>query len=328
MKFEPARPEATNILAGIGGVSGSGKTYSALLLATGMGGKIAVIDTEKKRALYYAREFSFDHGALDAPFTPSRYMEAITSAGKHVGPGGTVIVDSASHEWEGEGGLRDWAAKRQKDFSERWKGDPEKYTLMAWSEPKLQHQQLVNLVTRTDFNLILCFRAREKIKLVDVKGDDGKTSRKVLPAGIKPISEKDFAFEMVFFAVMSPERPGVPIWTHKNLMRGLTSVFPEGEQITAETGKRLAEWARGEEEVRRWVDRNGEPLGWQHDRIAVALTEFKDLWDKDRVNMTNHRNLKLLGSYLPKVPEGEIRKVAEGWFAEMSKSLETEMKGG
>lgn len=326
MKFEPARPEATNILAGIGGVSGSGKTYSALLLATGMGGKIAVIDTEKKRALYYAREFAFDHGSLDAPFTPAKYMEAITSAGKHVGPGGTVIVDSASHEWEGEGGLRDWAAKRQHDFAARFKGDPEKYTLMAWSEPKLQHHQLVNLVTRTDFNLILCFRAREKIKLVDVKDDSGKVSRKVLPAGIKPISEKDFAFEMVFFAVMSPENPGVPIWTHKNLMRGLVPVFPAGERITVDTGKRLAEWARGEEEMRTWVDRDGKPLGGDHDRIGTALKEFDELWNKDRVNMTNSRNLRLLGSYLPKVPGGEIRKVAEDWFAEMSKSLEAEQK--
>src|SRR5260364_9396 len=42
------------------GPSGSGKTYSALLLAKGIGGRIAVIDTEHGSASLYADVLDFD----------------------------------------------------------------------------------------------------------------------------------------------------------------------------------------------------------------------------------------------------------------------------
>lgn len=330
-EFKPARPVRTNVLCGLGGVSGSGKTYSALTLATGMGGKIAVIDTERGRALHYARDFAFDHATLEPPFTPARHIEMIQKAGSHVGHDGIVILDSMSHEWEGDGGLRDWAAKRQEEFAKRFKGKPDAYTLMAWSEPKLSHQKLVNYITRVDFHLILCFRAREKVKMVDITDDDGRTTRKVIPAGIRPISEKDFAFEVTFFGVMSPEDPGVPEWTFKSLMRGLWPVFPEGERIDVETGKRLARWAAGEplkepEMPNFWVDKTGAQVGPNHERISEALDLFEKEWNIDKDRMSHHRNLKLLDMYIRKTPEGRVRNVVEAWHSEMAKILDEDLK--
>lgn len=331
--FVPARRRATNVLAGLGGTSGSGKTRSALLLASGMGGKIAVIDSERGRALHYAEDFKFDHAEIEPPYTPARYVAMMEQAGKHVGAGGVVIVDSMSHEWAGEGGIRDSATQRQKDFAAKWGGSPDKYGLLAWSDPKQQHQALVEYLLKVDFHVILCFRGREKVKFVDTVDDKGKSVQKVMNVGIKPISEKDFAFEMTFFAVMSPETPGVPLWTHKALMKGLHPVFRDGKQIDVDTGKRLAAWAAGTkavkketEEVSIWVDREGKQVGEPHERIRSALDAFEKAWNADKDRMSHHRNLALLTAYQKKAPSGEIKKVIGDWIADMNAILQADYK--
>ncbi|CAI3960801.1 RecA/RadA recombinase (RecA) (PDB:1B22), partial [Commensalibacter communis] len=89
--LQPAVRQKINLLFAIAGASGSGKTYSALLLAQGIAGKngkIAVIDTEAGRSLQYAPKngeqadhnkgtFDFLHLDFQPPFTPERYIEAI-----------------------------------------------------------------------------------------------------------------------------------------------------------------------------------------------------------------------------------------------------------
>ena len=85
--------------------SGSGKTYGALKTAYGLCGdwsKICVIDTERDSASLYADMGEFNTINLSAPYTPERFIEAIKAAedaGMEV-----IIVDSITHEWNGEGG--------------------------------------------------------------------------------------------------------------------------------------------------------------------------------------------------------------------------------
>src|SRR5262245_7624735 len=98
--LKPAVREQVPLLTGIVGASGSGKTWSALELATGIqqvtGGDIAVIDTEAKRALHYSDHFKFKHLDFRAPFSSTRYLEAFRYC---VDQGAKVIVtDSMSHE--------------------------------------------------------------------------------------------------------------------------------------------------------------------------------------------------------------------------------------
>ena len=82
--IKPAVREQVPVMVGLMGASGSGKTYSAIRLATGIqrvtGGDICVIDTESRRALHYADDFKFLHMQFDAPFGPLRYLEAIKAA--------------------------------------------------------------------------------------------------------------------------------------------------------------------------------------------------------------------------------------------------------
>src|SRR5438128_3503645 len=96
----PAVREATPLLVGLIGPSSSGKTFSALRLATGIqrvsGGEIFVIDTEARRALHYAEKFTFRHVPFGAPFGPLDYLTAIEHC---IARGAkTIVVDSISHE--------------------------------------------------------------------------------------------------------------------------------------------------------------------------------------------------------------------------------------
>ena len=83
MGFQKAVRSKAKTRVAIDGASGSGKTYSALLLAKGIGGKIAMVDTENKSGSLYAGSKDipeFDVMELSSPFTPERFMEAVKLA--------------------------------------------------------------------------------------------------------------------------------------------------------------------------------------------------------------------------------------------------------
>ncbi|MGY8832331.1 MAG: AAA family ATPase, partial [Pseudomonadales bacterium] len=78
--FKKAERKQAKLRLALAGPSGAGKTYSALLIAKGIGGKIAVLDTEKGSASLYSDLVDFDVVDLTAPFTPERYIEVIAAA--------------------------------------------------------------------------------------------------------------------------------------------------------------------------------------------------------------------------------------------------------
>jgi hypothetical protein len=108
-QFAPAVRSQVSLLIALAGASGSAARRSRRCrLAKGMApsGKIAFIDTEARRGLHYAGQFNFLHTDMRPPFRPERFIEASTppKAGAEV-----VIIDSFSHEYDGEGGIMDWA---------------------------------------------------------------------------------------------------------------------------------------------------------------------------------------------------------------------------
>ena len=108
MELRKTNRSQAKIRLALQGPSGSGKTYSSLLIAYGLckdWNKIAVIDTENKSADLYAHLGEYNVITLTAPFSPERYIEAIETCeqeGIEV-----IIIDSLSHEWEGDGGILD-----------------------------------------------------------------------------------------------------------------------------------------------------------------------------------------------------------------------------
>lgn len=131
MKFEKAMRKKAKLRLALTGPSGSGKTYSALLIAKGIGGKIAVVDTEKGSASLYSDIADFDVLELEPPFSPERFIEAINAA-EQAGYD-SIVIDSITHEWGGVGGcleLVDTIAKT------KFRGN----SWSAWSEINPRHR--------------------------------------------------------------------------------------------------------------------------------------------------------------------------------------------
>ena len=169
-------------------ISGGGKTHTALEVAYGLAKgnaqKVGLLDTENKRGSLYSdvlknpegKVQKFKIGDLYPPFTPQRYIDAIKAfqeAGVEV-----LVIDSGSHEWEGEGGCEDIAHA----------GNPKNPN---WAAAKREHKRFLNAALQCDMHVVLCLRAREKVKLV--KDGQGKTTYE--PQGVMPICEKNLMFE-------------------------------------------------------------------------------------------------------------------------------------
>ena len=237
---KPAVRTSVPSLVSLFGPSGSGKTYSALRLAKGMqeivGGEIYGIDTEAKRMLHYADEFDFKHLPFIAPFSPLDYLAAIEYCVEQGAK--TIIVDSMSHEHEGPGGVLEWHdAEMDGDF---------KKSMLAWAKPKAARRRLLNTVIQLGCNLLLCFRAKEKLELVT-----GKEPKK---RGWMPIGGEEFVYDMTLSALLYPVSGGIPTWKPTlpgerqmvKLPNYLEPIFVENKPLDESIGRSLAEWAGGQ----------------------------------------------------------------------------------
>lgn len=231
-QFAPAKREQVSLLIALAGASGSGKTYSALRLAKGMApaGKIAFIDTEARRGLHYAEEFEFLHSDMRPPFWPAAFIEGIHAA--EAAGAEVVIIDSFSHEYDGQGGITEWADEIEQAGTK---------SPGNWKIPKRAHKTLMNALLQCRASIIFCLRADEKIRIAR---ENGKTV--VEPLGWMPICEKRFMFEMTASFTLTPDRPGIPHFDlpHK-LQRQHRGMFTDTKPIGEDSGIALAEWARG-----------------------------------------------------------------------------------
>jgi hypothetical protein len=234
MEIKRAVRHSVNLISSIAGVSGSGKTFSALLMAGGLagpGGKIGFIDTENGRGSMYADAAGiiaaipqgYDVIELAAPFTPARYIEAIDAfekAGYRV-----LAIDSASHEWEGVGGCSDMA--------EADKG--------RWNRAKRENKKFVTRLLNSNMHIIVCLRAREKSKIIDKKDSpDGKEH--IISLGILPVSEKNFPFEMMLsFLVDEKTHVATPI----KLPEQFQKLFATPKMLSKSDGDKIREWNEG-----------------------------------------------------------------------------------
>jgi hypothetical protein len=242
LTIRPAKRENVWLLLGLAGGTGSGKTYSAMRLAKGLSGdkRFAVVDTENGRASHYADDFAFDVVDLDAPFRPERYQEAIdtcVNAGHKV-----VVVDSMSHEWDGDGGMLDW---QEEEFQRMGSRDAVKMT--SWIAPKAAHRKFVTRLLQVPAHVIVCFRAAEKVDMVrDEKGKMQVVPKRSLVGldGWVPIAEKRLPFELTLSALLTPDAPGLP--KPIKLQDQHRPFLPLDSPITERTGADLGRWAAGE----------------------------------------------------------------------------------
>jgi len=210
------------------------------------GGEIYFIDTEAGRALHYSDQFKFQHVPFEAPFGSLDYLQVIRQC---VDAGAAVtIIDSASHEHEGEGGYLQTHDREVERLSRGDEGRRHAVNFPAWAKPSRERRQLINGIVQLNTNLIWCFRAKEKVK---PEKRNGRTE--VVEQGFMPISGDELLYEMTLNALLTPRARGVPTWDSnypgERKMMKLPHQFKWLENRDApldeEAGRRLADWARG-----------------------------------------------------------------------------------
>ena len=218
MEIRIAQRKQAKLKMSLQGPSGSGKTYSSLLLAKGMAGdwgKVVVIDTENESSNLYAHLGDFKVLSLKGPFTPEKYIDAITiceQAGMEV-----IIIDSVTHEWE-----------NLLDFHSNLQGN----SFTNWAKVTPRHSAFVQKILQSPCHIIATMRTKQDYVLNEKNG-------KMVPekVGLKPVQRDgmDYEFTLVFDldsknnAVASKDRTGL--------------FYGQPEQrLTEETGKRLMDW--------------------------------------------------------------------------------------
>ena len=262
MQLQKATRKKSKLRLNISGPAGSGKTYSALLMAKGLvkdWGKIAVIDTENGSASLYSHLGDFQTIDMQAPFTPESYIKAIdicVAAGMEC-----IILDSSSHEWSGPGGcieINEHLAQT------KFKGN----TWSAWSQTTPRHDAFVQKVLQCAAHVITCTRSKMETVMTDDK--------KVKKLGMKDIQREGWEYELT--VSLSIDRD-----THTAIAsKDRTEIF-EGKDpfiITEATGELIRKWCEQGEDPAKLAADKAQELAHYIDKLSMCesvadLKEYK-----------------------------------------------------
>lgn len=219
MTFQRASRKKAKLKLAICGPSGSGKTFSALRLASGLSDKVAFIDTENGSASLYSDRFAFDVMDLAPPYTPAKFIAAINDA---VAAGyGVVVIDSATHLWEGV--LEEKAVQDAR---------PGANSYTNWNEAGKKFKGSIDVVRQSAIHVIFCMRS--KMSYVLEENDKGKkVPRKV---GMEPVIREgtEYEFSTIFEIDMAHQA---------HVTKDRTGLFVDTVfQVSEDTAKKLLEW--------------------------------------------------------------------------------------
>lgn len=236
IEIREARRHGARVVIGLQGLSGSGKTYTAMQLAYGLANgdaqKIGFLDTENRRGSLYADSLRnskgevqrFLIGDLMPPFSPQRYISAIEAferAGVEV-----LVIDSVSHEWAGMGGCYDIAKNTTKRIDD-------------WLTAKNEHKRFMNAMLQSPMHIIACIREQRK---TDFK--DPKNPRDL---GLMPVQESAFVFELTASLQMHAEGRAQTVL---KCPEDLRPYIGRGEgYITARDGHAIRQWVDGADQI-------------------------------------------------------------------------------
>jgi hypothetical protein len=221
MEIRPAQRKKAKLRLGIAAPSGAGKTYSSLLLAFGLGGKIGLIDTEHGSGDLYAHLGEYDIIQIEAPYSVKKYTDAI-HAFEEAGYT-TIIIDSLTHAWAGDGGLLDKQGKM---------ADRGTNSFAAWRTITPEHNALVDSMLKSPCHIIATMRAKQEYVLET--NDKGKQQPKKV--GMAPVQREGMEYE---FTVMLD----VDMHHIASASKDRTSLF-DGQffKIDKGTGETLLQW--------------------------------------------------------------------------------------
>lgn len=229
--FSPVERQQAKLRLALTGVSGAGKTLSALYIAYGMTGdwgKIALIDTEHERARFYANREDLGTGGflyapMAPPYSPEKYKSMVEEGANAVGSDGVVIVDSLSHAWNNEGGVL--------EIKDRIASQAGKTSYTAWGEAGRYQNSLINTILSVPCHTIVTMRSKMEYALVE--NDKGKSVPKKV--GLAPVQREDTEYE--FDIVLDIDRNHVATTS-----KDTTFLDTFADVITPKLGEDLRIW--------------------------------------------------------------------------------------
>lgn len=224
--FVKAKRSQSKLRLALIGPSGSGKTYSALLIAQGLGGKIAMLDSERGSGSLYSDLVDYDISDLHPPFTPERYIQAINEAEK--AGYNVLIIDSLSHAWSGQGGILEFVDRASQ---------VQRNNFAAWREASPKHNSLVDAILGADLHVIVTMRSKTAW---EVQKDEKTGKTRPVKIGLAPVQRDGLEYE--FTCVLELSVDGHIATASKDR----TGLF-DGRYITpdTETGEMLKDWLVG-----------------------------------------------------------------------------------
>lgn len=222
MAFVKATKAKSKARIALCGPSGSGKTFTSLTMATNMGEKVAVIDTERGSASKYADEFQFDVMELES-FHPQKFIDGIREA--EAAGYDVLVIDSLSHAWMGKDGaleLVDKTALKSKSNN----------TFTAWREVTPLHNALVDAIIQSRMHVIVTMRSKTEYVMETVNGK--QVPKKV---GMAPIQRDGMEYEFDIVGDMDFDNNLIITKTRCRKLTGEVIKRPGGE-----TAEIIKEW--------------------------------------------------------------------------------------
>jgi len=219
-EFHKAERKKGKLRLAIAGPAGSGKTYSALLMALGLGGRIAMIDTERGSGELYDHLGQYDACTIHPPFEPKKYVEAIKAA-EDLGYE-TIIIDYLSHAWVGQGGLLDVHGHIADKTGNSWS---------AWRQVTPKHNELVDAMLQSKCHIIATMRSKMEYAQVEENG-----KKQVKKLGMSPIQRDGMEYEFTVFIDLDQQHTATTTKDRTTLFDGQYFV------PNVETGKTLLAW--------------------------------------------------------------------------------------
>jgi hypothetical protein len=244
--FRPATRQKVKLRMAIDGVSGSGKTFTALRMATALGKKIAVINTESGAVEKYLGlapdgvPFQFDVCELN-DFAPSKYTESILAAG--ASGYDVLIIDSLSHAWAGSGGAL--------ELKDRKGGN----SFTAWKDITPMQNQMIEAVLRSPCHVIVTMRSKQEYVLE--QDDRGRSTPRKM--GMAPVQRAGMEYEFDIYCSIDSE----------HIMRVSKSRCPEvADALTVKPGAAFME------PVLKWLNDGSDASA---DKFAVTEADLQKL---------------------------------------------------
>lgn len=272
--FQKAVKSQLKARVALDGPAGSGKTFTALSWARTLGDKIAVVDTERRSASYYADLFSFDTADILPPYNPAKLIDAFTAAEQEGYD--VVIVDSLSHFWDGEGGFLDIAdAAGKKAGDNSWAG---------WKTATPQLRHLVDIMLGSQMHVIVTMRSRTEWATEEYQDSNGRKKTRPVRLGLAPVMRAGMEYEFTVVGDLDLDHRTTISKTRCHLLADL--VIQPGRFDAAEQFKTWLESGEAQlVDVRAAKGKLMDAIrraGWEYvdkDRDCPAAVEAARIWN-------------------------------------------------